>query len=222
MRIRCDGEKRRKEVLETACTVFGEKGYHKATFAEMGRCGKFHPSLISFHFRSKDDLYCAVWKKLEEEVQTCWPIDGGLAPDAPAKERLWAHVHASLGRHSDKQMRNFGQIHTQERVNSTGLLDKEIRKLEKTYREHMCGLIADLLGEGANDTDIQFCEMCVINQFSILSPPKPFASRTTGKQRKSAKFTMTDIDLLTDNIVRFSLGGIETIRQGIANREMQL
>ena len=31
MRIRSDGEHTRARILEAACAVFGEKGYHKAT-----------------------------------------------------------------------------------------------------------------------------------------------------------------------------------------------
>jgi len=219
MRVRSDGEKRREDILETACAVFGEKGYHKASFAEMGKSGKFNPALISFHFRSKDDLYCAVWHKLDEEVKTCWPIDGGLAPDAPAEERLRAHIRASLSRHSDKRMRNFVHIHTQERVNATGLLDKELQEQEKINHEHMCGVIADLLGKGANETDIHLCEMSVINQFSILRPPRADGPKNTEKSHKTAKFTMTAINQLIDHITQFSLGGIEVIRRDIANRK---
>ena len=37
-------------------------------------------------------------------------------------------------------------------------------------------------------------------------------------RRKPREFTMADIDRLTDHITRFSLGGIEAIRKGIAKR----
>lgn len=221
MRIRSDGEQKREQILETACAVFGERGYHKTTFAEMGRRGKFNPALISFHFRSKDDLYCDVWHKLDEEVQANWPIDGGLASDAPAEERLRAHVRASLGRHSDKRMRNFAHIHMQERVNPTGLLDKELEEQRGIHREHMCGLIADLLGEGASEVDIHLCEMSVVNQFSVLRPPKPDGPKPPEERRKPPKFSTSDIDRLTDHITSFSLGGIEAVRQEIAKRETE-
>ena len=221
MRIRSDGEQKREKIIEAACAVFGEKGYHKATFAEMGKRGNFNPSLISFHFRSKDDLYRTVWHKLAEDVQSCWPIDGGLAADAPANERLRAHVHASLGRHSDRQMINFAHIHMQERVNPTGLLDKELRKQGKLHRDHMRRVIADLLGENATEADIHLCEMSVVNQFAVLRPPKPHDAlqREKEKRPKPYEFTMADIDRLTDHITRFSLGGIETIRQEMDNRK---
>jgi AcrR family transcriptional regulator len=219
MLIRSDGEQRRAEILETACAVFGEKGYHKATFAEMGKRGNFNPALISFHFRSKDDLYCEVWHKLAEEVQACWPIDGGLGTDAPAEARLRAHIQASLGRHSDNRMRNFVLIHTQERVNATGLLEDELRKQDTINREHAHDMIADFLGDEADETDIHLCEMSVMNQLSILRPPKPNGPQPTDEKRRPAPFTTADIERLTDHITRFSLGGLEAIRQDIAKRK---
>lgn len=220
MRIRSDGKQRREQILEVACFVFGEKGYHKATFSEMAKQGKFNGALISFHFRSKDDLYHAVWLKLSREVQDKWPIDGGLAEDAPGEERLRAHVRASIARHKDNQLRAFVQIHNQERVNPTGLVNDELQALEKIYRTHMLAVITDLLGVGASDRDVRFCEMSVINQLSIVRPHVPDNSYENKERCRDTECSMTDIDQLTEHITQFSLGGIEAIRKKLTKRKI--
>ena len=221
MRIVSDGEQKRGKILETACAVFVEKGYHKATFVEMGKRGKFNPALINFHFRSKDNLYCAIWHRLKEQVEANWPIDGNLDADAAPTERLRAHVQASLGQHSDKRTASFIRIRLQESVSPTGLLDAELEKRSETHRTHMRSLIGELLGEAATDSDIDLCEMSIISQFSITRPPKPDGSAPPKKRRKSAEFPKAEIDRLTDHITAFSLGGIKGIRQIIAQRKEQ-
>ena len=217
MRIRSDGEQTRGRILEAACAVFGEKGYHKATFAEMGRRGDFAPALISFHFRSKDDLYRAVWLSLEEQIMARCPVDGGLGDDAPPEERLRSHVRAALKRSCDAKLASFHQIHMQERVNPTGLLDEELHKLHQANQCHMRTLVGDLLGSGATSVDIDLCEMSIVNQFSILRPPG--SGQTEPRLPPNIRrFSSTDVKRLTEHIICFCLGGLRNVRQMIAER----
>ena len=218
MRIRSDGEQTRAKILEAACAVFGEKGYHKATFAEMGRRGDFGPALISFHFRSKDDLYRTVWSTLLTRVHERWPVHGGLPDDVPAEARLRAHVHASLHRSCDPGLASFHRIHMQERASATGLLDEEVRNHHREHQQHMRRLLRELLGDGATEADVDLCEMSIINQFSVLRHPgrKRGHGEAHGHQ---PRFTPADVDRLTDHITRFSLGGVVAVCRAIAERK---
>ena len=214
MRIRSDGEQTRAKILEAACAAFGEKGYHKATFAEIGRRGKFGPALISFHYRSKDELYQMAWSTLLTRVHERWPVDGGLSGDAPAEERLRAHVKASLNRSCDPDLASLHRIHMQERVNPTGLLDEEVRDHRRENQKHMRTLLRDLLGDDATDVDIDLCEMSIVNQFTVLRPP-----RRGPEHQHLPQFTKKDVDRLADHITNFCLGGVVAIRRVIAERK---
>lgn len=214
MRIRSDGEHTRAKILEAACATFGEKGYHKATFAEIGRRGKFAPALISFHFRSKDELYQLVWSTLLTRVHQRWPVDGGLPSDTPAEDRLRVHIQASLSRSCDPDLASLHRIHMQERVSPTGLLDEEVRDHRRENQKHMRTLLRDLLGADATEVDIDLCEMSVVNQFTALRPPRP------GHDHKHCpRFTRKDVTRLTDHITNFCLGGIAAVRQAIVERK---
>lgn len=222
MRIRSDGEQTRAKILEAACAAFGEKGYHKATLAEIGRRGEFTPALTSFHFRSKDELYQMVWSTLLTRVHERWPVDGGLPADAPAEDRLRAHIQASLNRSCDPDLASLHRIHMQERVSPTGLLDEEVQDHHEENRQHMHGLLQDLLGEDATETDIALCEMSVTNQFAALRPPRGGHGHEHGHRHERGprpRFTKDDVERLTDHITRFCLGGVAAVRRDIAERK---
>ena len=214
MRIRADGEQTRARILEAACAAFGEKGYHKATFTEIGRRGDFSPALISFHFRSKDELYQLVWSTFQRRVHERWPVHGGLPENAPAEERLRAHVQASLNRSYDPDLASLHRIYMQERVNPTGLLDDEVREHRRENQEHMRTLLRDLLGDDATKVDIDLCEMSVVNQFTVLRPPRP-----GHRHEHMPRFTKKDVNRLADHITDFCLGGIAAVRRAIAARK---
>jgi sigma54-dependent transcription regulator len=166
-------------------------------------------------------LYCLVWAKLKEQLEERWPIDGGLEENALAVDRLRAHIRASLNRHSDAHLAGFIQIHMRERVNPTGLLDEEMEKLQRINEKHMRSLIRDLLGEDVDEVDVDLCEMSVINQFSILRPPRSEENRRQHTQHRPNRFSASDVDRLADHITTFCMGGIEAVRQNCAIRKKQ-
>ena len=217
MRIRSDGEETRKKILDAACLVFGEKGYSKATLAAIAQRAGVKAPLISFHFRSKDDLYRIVWNTLEEKALARWPVGGGLADDAPPTDRLRAHIHSSLNRCCDPELSSWHRIHMQERVSPTGFLEEEVRNRFREHRRHMRGVLKEILGDGAAETEIDLCEMSIVNQFGILrrpGHPDPASSHLP-------RFTAADVDRLTDHITRFCLGGLAAVRKAIAERHPQ-
>lgn len=218
MRIRADGEETRGRILAAACEVFGERGYHKATFAEIGRRGRLNPALISFHFRSKEDLYRTVWQTLHERVSARWPADGGLPAEAPAEAHLRAHVRSTLNRFCDPDLEALGRIDMQERVNETGLLGDLARAHIRERRAHMRAVVRELLGPGATESDLDLCEMSITNQLFVLRPPgPPPPGGTTGKP--PPRFTRDDIDRLVEHIARFSLAGLQAVRRHLAARQ---
>ena len=137
----------------------------------MGRRGEFNPALISFHFRSKDDLYRTVWSTLHQRVMKRWPAHGGLPDDVPPEQRLRAHVRSTLNRFCDPDLAALGRIDMQERVSETGLLNDEVREHIEERRKHMRTVVRDILGAGASDEDIDLCEMSIVNQLFVLRRP---------------------------------------------------
>jgi len=87
------GEPGRDRVLEAGLQLFGERGYHATSIAEIGERAGISKSVLYHHFGSKAELYESVLgaetRDLLERVAAAVPAD----PEAP---RLRAGVEAYL------------------------------------------------------------------------------------------------------------------------------
>lgn len=204
MKTRKDGEITRENILKAAQVIFGEKGYSKATHAAIGRAAGVNTALINFHFGSKDQLYRAVWERVEKEIEQLYPINGGVPADAPAPERFRGLISCLLNRALDKRMEGFHRILTMEIINPTGLIDKEIKQQRKEHRSHTLAIIRELLGPDADEKTVELCEMSVISQCHMILP-RPH-------HKCKERYKHADVESLTDHITTFSLAGIDAIR----------
>lgn len=215
MRTRRDGEETRRRILETALGVFGEKGYHDATHADICRLAGVNTAAINYHFGSKDGLYRATWGHAIAQVDRRHPVDGGVAPDSPAAQRLQGTVTALLRRFTDKRLGYLHSIRLMEHANPTGVLDEVVARRIRLFRAHLSGILRDLLGPDANDDDVQLCEMSVASQCHAVRCGRH------AKRRRSPppwRFTAADVDRLAEHITRFSLAGVEAVRREVRDR----
>lgn len=207
MRIRKDGEATREKILQAACQIFGEKGYHKATHAEISRTAGVNSALINFHFGTKDGLYRAVWQYVDHDVEKRYPIDGGVPESAPAAERLYGRVLSMLNRALDPQLEGFHRMRTMEMVNPTGMLDDVMTNRLRRFRLFTQSIIRELLGPAVNARILELCEMSVISQCHMIMPPP------AGQRKKALSFVHADVEELARHITRFSLAGINAARE---------
>lgn len=205
MKTRRDGEATRERILDAASRLFGQKGYHKATHAEICQAAGVNTALINFHFRSKDDLYRAVWERVDSGIESMYPIDGGVPNDAPASQRLRGLISCLLNRALDPRLEGYHRILTMEILNPTGLLDRMIAQRRNEHRSRLLAIVQELLGPDADENTVELCEMSIISQCRIIIP------RHTGRWMK--KYKHADVHALTAHITAFSLAGIEAIRR---------
>lgn len=83
---RLPAAKRREQLLDSAATLFAEKGYAGATTAELAKAAGVTEPIIYRHFESKKDLFIALIARTGEQTIRLWEEQLGGAPD-PA-ERL--------------------------------------------------------------------------------------------------------------------------------------
>jgi len=210
---RRDGEETRARILDAALQVFGEKGFHDATHAEICERAGANIAAINYHFGSKDDLYRATLMHALDEVDAVYPVSGGVAAGASARERLRGNLHALLMRFTAKRLGHFHSIRLSERLNPTGLLDDLLRDRIGSYRQYTRNVLRDLLGQSATDADVELCELSVISQCHAVRVRA--SGRCLGPRWQ---FTGNDVDRLVDHIVRFSLAGIRAMKRTIKSR----
>lgn len=103
LRRRAPPEQRRAQILAAALACFSEKGYHAATMDDLVRASGLSKGSLYWHFRSKQDVFLAVFDHFAAEIFAAW--------DAAATE-----VEAEL-----ELLRRFGEI-TIEGLGSQGVL----------------------------------------------------------------------------------------------------
>ncbi len=209
MRLRKDGIETRNRILEAASNVFAEKGFRDATVAEICERAQSNTASVNYHFHDKESLYVEVWKQAAEQAARVYPIDGGVSPDAPVSERLHGHLRALLRRMTDNgRLGRFHRLHAMEMANPTGFIDAVIKEIRQPHREHISSVLRELLGTKASQADVELCELSVIGQCLAARHGRGLSS-----PRPDAPLTEHEVEELADHITRFSLAGIETIRE---------
>ena len=92
----------------------------------------------------------------------------------------------------------------------TRLLEKIMEQEINPEREAMNILIRELLGDNANEKQVQFCHASIIGQCFHLLKVKHL--KLNGETQKYV-LDMSDSDAFAEHVVAFSLAGIEAIRQ---------
>lgn len=197
----------RDELLEAACRVFAEKGFHEATIAEICRRARANIAAVNYHFRDKETLYVEAWRLAFSRSLKAHPPDEGLTPGASPEQRLRGWI-ASLIRRAAGESLEFDIIH-REMANPTGLLGEVMRESIEPLRRGLAGVIRELLGPRASEQDVELCQMSIRSQ--CLDPMFARRHRRDGLDRG-----VVDIQAVIDHVAAFSLAGIAVVRQGVA------
>lgn len=208
MRVRQDGVETRRQVLDAACTVFAENGFRDGTIAEICRRAGANIASVNYHFRSKENLYIEAWTASAREALARYPMNGGVPDSAPAEDRLRGHVASLLHRMLDRgALGRFHLLHMREIAQPTGLVDNIWHNLRKPLRAHMLGILRELLGPHAGETEVARCELSVIGQCRAATPPPGRPSEFSRGDPDNAQ-----IEGWVEHITRFSLAGIAAER----------
>jgi AcrR family transcriptional regulator len=209
-----DAVRTQKRLLAAAGKAFAEKGYREATVSEICERAESNVAAVNYHFGNKETLYIKAWRHAFYESLKVHPPDGGISANAPPEERLRGRVKALLHRVTSANNKEF-LIVLRELASPTGLLGEVTRKELHPLREKMEGLIRELLGPHASETQVRFCATGIVSQCVI---PILIRRMEPGRQEgRSDDFGIDDIESYADHVVRFSLAGIRSI-QGEAEK----
>ncbi|MBN2455182.1 MAG: CerR family C-terminal domain-containing protein [Sedimentisphaerales bacterium] len=221
MAIRKDGIESSEKLLKAAMEVFAEKGYRKATVAQICHKAGSNVAAVNYHYGSKDGLYIAVWKNAFEEAMKVYPPDGSLPSDAPAEQKLRALIFSNLHRIlDDGRLGCSGQILLREMAEPTEVVRQIFHDVIAPLRERTHKIIRELLGPKASEQDIRFCVLSVVNQCLAMGFRK--------SRKKLSPFFRADdikkdvIDQLAEHVTAFSLAGIAAIKKESESKKLQL
>ena len=193
----------RQRLLEAAGEVFAERGFRDATTQEICRRADANIAAVHYHFGDKEELYRTVIQYAEQCAAESSPAD--TAPDAPAEERLRAHIESFLTRFFDEgQPAWLGKLMAREMSEPTPGLDVIVQeKIRGTYRR-VEAIVRELVGPGASDDDVRACALSVQGQCLFYRHCHPVLTRLFPDR----SFGREEVPQLAQHIVRFSLAGI--------------
>lgn len=202
---RRDGLATRRRLLEAACEVFAERGYHGARLADICRRARANAAAVNYHFGDKAGLYVEAWKHaFRKDMEEGLPAPENL----PAQDRFSQLIRYLLRAFVEKSRRGqFTRLYFQELANPTGLIQDVLHKLIEPRRMFLLKLLSELTGLSRDDERLLFCELSVINQCRAV-----FTVRAEDLEYLLGQPLSADVvDRLADHIIRFSLAGLRAV-----------
>lgn len=217
---RSDGQETRRNLLTAAGEIFARKGFREATIGEICRRATANIAAISYHFGSKEALYVESWRHAFSQSLKTYPLDGGIAAEAPVEERLRGRILAIMRRIIDPQSHEFDILH-KEMANPTGLLARAIQESVEPIFHGLALVVAELRGKEPLDHEVQLCTMSIRAQC--------FGPLFHARRRKAVQELPTtgleplldNVDELADHVTRFSIAGILALRDRHAQQSDQ-
>jgi len=197
-------------LLQAGRQVFAERGLKNATVREICDRAEANVAAVCYHFGSKEELYVAVLKDYIEREERRHPRDQGLTPGSTPVERLRAYVRSHLLQilgDGDPVDERLSRRLTQEIIEPSQyfgvIFDRYCRNAHNLLLD-----IVRLLLPGADETTVSRCSSSIIGQCVLFDFAKEAITLVTPEMELKAD----NIEVITDFIMDFSLGGIERLR----------
>lgn len=189
---------RRAKVLQAACRVFSEKGYHASSIADIIESADIARGTFYLYFESKraifDELLDSLLTHLSEKVR---PVDVSLGA-LPPRQQLHAIVRHVLSTLVDN--RDLTRILLREAV---GIDDDFDLKLKDFYGR-VLEMIESALETGQAIRLVRQCDRR-LTAYCILGSVKELADHVLVH---AAPGNALDLDLVTETALEFNLNGL--------------
>ncbi len=202
--------KTRERLLAGAGAVFASAGYHGATVREICRRSGCNVAAVNYHFGNKKQLYAAVIRHTCERAFGGPRLLCGICREGPAEDRLRSVVHTLLaGLFDESRPAWHDRLLAREILEPTEALESIILDAFRPLQEQLAAIVGELLGPGPAQQRVSPCVSSVFGQCMHLFHARALLTRVSSQ----ADSTAENVERWTDHIVRFSLAGIERIRE---------
>ena len=199
-------------ILAAAGDIFGKMGFKDATIRRIAQAAEVNIAAINYHFRDKEGLYGAVLEDVFRTGFSRFPATMDLPADADPSQRLRAIIRAMFYRLQSGE--GWGGISGRGRLIARELLDPSpafeaiLDRYIKPHKELLTAIIVDIMGGNPGPEKLLPCAISIIGQCIYYA----FASGVIRKISAEDAPTEANIERLADFVWRFSLGGIEAIK----------
>ena len=198
----------KKRILMAAGRTFAEVGFRRATVREICERAGVNIAAVNYHFGDKERLYFAVLSHWRAEAFEKYPFDIAVDRTYPPEERLRAFVRQVLFRILDEGETSwFPKLMAREFIEPTGGLDLMVEEGIRPTFTLLSGIIEELMGGRATETDILFIAASIIGQCFHFFYARPVITRLFPEGGPG----MFDKERIAGHIARFSIHAIHAM-----------
>ncbi|MCB2145584.1 MAG: CerR family C-terminal domain-containing protein [Deltaproteobacteria bacterium] len=205
MTKREDGKETRRRLLSAACEVFAQHGYRQARVADICHRAGANVASVNYYFGDKTSLYKEAWQHALQDINESIFSESDADSD---QDRLRAHIRTLIRNFSaDSDLGRFSRLYLMEMVHPTGLIQDAWHDIIEPNRRRLHMIIRGILGKDADDLDVRFCELSIVNQCRMFVTVK----RDDLEYMLGAPLSPELIERLAGHIADFSLAGIKAL-----------
>jgi AcrR family transcriptional regulator len=205
MAKREDGKETRLKLLNAAGEVFAQKGYRDAKVVDICKRAGANVAAVNYYFGDKKNLYREVWRHTlgNSEIAAFFESAVG-SPQDRLREYIQVLIHnfASKG-----NVGRFSRLYLMEIVNPTGLIQAAWHETIEPQRRKLHDILREIIGPGAEELTIRFCELSIVNQCRMFVTIK----RSDVEYMLGQPIGPKLINRLADHIADFSISGIREV-----------
>jgi len=205
----------KQKVLEAACKVFSEAGYHDGTVARICDEAGANRAAVNYYFGDKQNLYHEVWNHTYRLAREAYPLQS-TGEEASPEDRLRAFMGSLVLQAFDTgPAGQFARVIAFEMADPMDFLSDERMRVREDLFELFMGIARDMVGEGVSGEDLVLCRIMV------LAPALGIGMRRFGCHAKRVPHDMFEFEPeeMADRMFRFALAGIEDIRSSVRRRD---
>jgi TetR/AcrR family fatty acid metabolism transcriptional regulator len=139
---RQESQESRDEILRAASRLFASRGFHEASMSEIARQARVSKALIFWHFKSKEELFVAVIKRLLEPFSIDFATEAQELDEREQLKRL-IELYVQFVRDYTGSVRFFltRLLRDDPEQQGPASFTEQIRVLYENYRNLMVDLI---------------------------------------------------------------------------------
>lgn len=197
----------RDRLLKAAREVFAERGVKEATVRDICARAGANVAAVNYYFGGKEKLFMAVLADYLQSAQEKYPTHMGLAPDAPARDRLKAYIRSllfKLAGDGDPLYERLGQLFTAEMIEPSEHFGAIADRFIMPQHDVLLGIVAELM-PGSDERTVHLSAVGVIGHCLLFDNFKQLIRRVCPEMA----LENLGVELVADFVFEFALAGIQ-------------
>lgn len=199
----------RQKLINAAQALFAEQGYQSATIQQIVERAGTNIAAVNYHFGDKANFYGEVVSHaLSAREFTEIHEDSDVSAEEQLQSFVAWFIHNAVG--VDKEPSFLDQIHMQEMINPSPVLDTIVEKFIKPNHMRLRSIVTALLPKNASEQQIRHHAFSIIGQCLHYKFAYPVMTRLYD----DIEFTEEYAAVLAEHITHVSLAAMRDANKG--------